>query len=127
MILDTCTLLWLATGSKELSQSAMTFIEKNSRRLFVSAITFLEIGIKVRRGKLTLPCELEEWTRAVIDHHELTEIEVTSSICCVSSTLPLIHNDPFDRLIIGTAIEYDMAIVTPDPVMQVYPRIRVMW
>lgn len=67
MILDTCALLWLAQGGGKLSASALKRIQAEPV-VHVSAISGFEIGIKQRKGKLTLPATLDTWFAAIIDH-----------------------------------------------------------
>ncbi len=60
MLLDTCALLWLSQGGGRLTQKAIEIIEF-SPKLYISAISGFEIGIKHQKGKLTLPLSVNEW------------------------------------------------------------------
>lgn len=71
MILDTCGLLWLASGSKKLSRAALKEINTASA-VYVSAISGFEISLKVGQGKLELSHPVEEWFKRVVEHHGLT-------------------------------------------------------
>lgn len=113
MILDTCALLWLASGDKKLSRAALKEINEASA-VWVSAISGLEIGLKTTKGKLELSRPMEQWFEAVAAHHRLTILPLGLDACLAAAQLPPIHDDPFDRLIIATARLNDWVVVTAD-------------
>jgi len=71
MILDTCALLWLATGDKTLSRGAVRKINE-PLAVYVTAISGFELGIKVAKKKLRLPLSPKDWLERVVEHHNLT-------------------------------------------------------
>ena len=113
MILDTCALLWLATGNKRLSRGAVKKINE-SPAVYVSAISGFEIGLKVAKKKLKLPLSPKDWFTRVVEHHNLTILPLSLEICVAAAELPAIHNDPCDRFIIATARLDDLTVVTAD-------------
>lgn len=113
MILDTCALLWLATGSEELSQEARRRIDA-APAVYVSAISAFEVGVKAAGGKLKLPTPAREWWAAAIGHHGLSVLPVDAEISLKSTELPSIHRDPADRLIVATALLRKLTVVTAD-------------
>jgi PIN domain nuclease of toxin-antitoxin system len=113
MILDTCGLIWLATGSKELSVQAREAISR-ADIVYVSTISAFEIGLKYARGELDLPCDPERWYLDVLSHHGLTEIPLDGRVAVASTKLPLLHRDPCDRFIIATAKLLHLPVVTGD-------------
>jgi len=113
MILDTCALLWLATGGKKISRATLKEIA-GAPAVYVSAITGFEIAIKAVRGKLKLPHPPQEWFEKIVEHHGLAVLPLDLNICIAAAQLPPIHNDPCDRFIIATARLNDLAIVTAD-------------
>jgi PIN domain nuclease of toxin-antitoxin system len=119
MILDTCALLWLASGDSQLSQHARELIGQ-SRQVSVSAITAFELAQKYRKKKLSLPTPPAEWFHAIIKHHDLTVLDLSASICFLATELPPIHNDPFDRLIIATARSHQMTVISSDSIFNEY-------
>lgn len=126
-LLDTCTLLWLVAEQKELSETARSAIERYSGSIFVSAISGFEIGVKARRGDLRLPMSVRRWFAEALEYHGLLEQPINSNIAVCATELPLIHKDPFDRLIIATAVEEKMRILTPDPKIAAYPGVETIW
>ena len=119
MILDTCALLWLASGSKKLSRSTLKEINEASA-VYVSAISGFEIAIKAARGKLKLPHAPEEWFEKVIEHHGLALLPLELNVCIAAAQLPPIHNDPCDRFIIAAAKLHELTVVTTDEQFQKY-------
>ena len=127
ILLDTCTLLWLVADQKKLSPKAKKEIEKNANALFISSISAFEIAVKSRSGKLTLQLSALKWFTEAIDFHGIKEIPVTSDIAIASVELPLLHNDPCDRMIIATAQINDMHILTCDQLITQYKQAEVIW
>lgn len=119
MILDTCALLWLAAGGKQLSKEARDRIE-GAPVVFVSAISALELAVKCRSGKLKLPVPPMEWFQGIVDHHDLAVEPLHWDVCMAAVDLPPIHKDPCDRFIIATARLRHLAVVTADPVFCSY-------
>ena len=78
MILDTCALLWLASGDKKLSRAALKEINE-AAAVYVSAISGFEIAIKVARRKLKLPHPPQEWLEKAVEHHGLTILPLETS------------------------------------------------
>ncbi len=125
MLLDTCALLWLAEGGRNLSREALKRID-NAAGLHISAITGLEIGLKYRSGKLELPALPVEWLKVVLDHHDIKAVPLDLYTCVAATELPMIHRDPCDRLIIATARANGWSIVTADTRFSMYD-VEVIW
>jgi PIN domain nuclease of toxin-antitoxin system len=119
MILDTCALLWLATGSKKLSHATLKKINE-APAVYVSAISGFEIAIKVARGKLKLPHRPGEWFDKVAGHHGLAVLPLELEICIAAADLPPVHDDPCDRFIIATAQLNKLPVVTADERFEKY-------
>jgi PIN domain nuclease of toxin-antitoxin system len=119
VILDTCALLWLASGSRKLSRAVLKQINE-APALYVSAISGFEIAIKAARGKLKLPLPAREWFDKVTDHHGISILPLELDACIAAAQLPPIHDDPCDRFIIATAKENDLTVVTTDERFEAY-------
>ena len=126
-LLDTCTLLWLVADPSKLSDAAKEVLSKEDELLFVSAITAFEIGLKHRKGRLSLPMEPDDWYQQVLSFHGLGEIQVSGKIAARSTMLPALHADPCDRIIVATAQLQDLTVLTPDDLIKAYPDIDVIW
>ena len=118
-ILDTHVLLWAMFNSSKLSQSAKKLLLDRSARKFISVSTMWEISIKNRIGKLPLP----NGVSGVFSEVEMSGfgiIGINRQCLEIFNTLPLLHRDPFDAIIIATAIAENMTIVTADENIQKY-------
>jgi PIN domain nuclease of toxin-antitoxin system len=114
LILDTCALLWLASGERRrLSENTFAAIDR-AETVSVVAITGFEIGIKYMAGKLRLPVAPRQWFDAILGHHRLDLIDLDLKTCVHATQLPPIHKDPCDRLIIAAALIHDLPVVTAD-------------
>lgn len=127
LLLDTCTLLWVASGGKELSQVARTAILKYPDQLYISSISALEVALKHKRKKLKLPLEPTEWFKEVVAFHGIRELVVNSETSILAASLPDFHNDPFDRLIIAAGLINNLTILTPDKTFEKYPDVIIDW
>jgi PIN domain nuclease of toxin-antitoxin system len=119
MMLDTCALLFLASGDRRLSSAARERLSKETARWFC-AISSFEIALKYRQKKLELPFPPAQWLRKVSQRYVLSELPVDSALCLAAVTLPNHHRDPFDRFIIAAARRLDVPVVTIDPRFQEY-------
>jgi len=119
MILDTCALLFLASGDARLSRTARDRLAAEPTRWFC-AISSFEIALKVRQGKLDLPLAPLQWLREVEGRYGLTEVPLDSALCAAAAELPLHHRDPFDRFIIAAALHLRVPVVTIDEKFSAY-------
>jgi len=127
LLLDTHAFVWLASDTSRLSGTAKEIIQTECESLFVSGISGLEIALAAKRNRLILPVEPDVFIRKATVQHGVRHIPVTSEIGCLSASLPDIHDDPFDRLIIATAMFHGMSILSEDTTFQQYPDIDVIW
>jgi PIN domain nuclease of toxin-antitoxin system len=119
MILDTCAVLWLAAGGGRLSRPTLKRI-REAAVVYTSAISGFEIALKVSRGVLQLPNPPETWLLGIAEHHGILIIPLDLHLCVAAAQLPLIHNDPCDRMIIATAKANDIPVVTLDERFEEY-------
>jgi PIN domain nuclease of toxin-antitoxin system len=119
MMLDTCALLFLASGDRRLSRIARERLSKQTARWFC-AISSFEIALKYRQKKLELPLPPARWLHKMSQRYALTEVPLDSALCLAAAALPDHHRDPFDRFIIGAALRLHVPVVTIDPHFQHY-------
>jgi PIN domain nuclease of toxin-antitoxin system len=119
LMLDTCGLLWLASGNARLSETAKARIEE-SELVFVSAISAWEISLKAKKGELVLPLPALDWFRRSVDQHGIVVLALEAEELAASVMLPNHHRDPADRFIIAQSIRHDLAVVTADEMFRNY-------
>lgn len=127
ILLDTCTLLWLAADQTLLGPKATEAIRSSGEFVEVSAISAWEIAWKQAKGHLELSMDARGWFQIALEVQQLRETPITSSIALTAAALPRLHNDPADRFIIATALELGIPIVTPDRQISQYPGITTLW
>ena len=108
LLVDTGTLLWWANGD-ELSSAASQAVADPDNRVWVSAASIWEIGIKQSLGKLTVRGDLD----ALIDE-DFEHLPITFAHARLAAQLPRHHRDPFDRMLIAQAQTHDLTLVTRD-------------
>ena len=113
LLLDTCAIVWMASTPGRFSAKAREAIE-NAESLLYSPISAWEIALKSSIGNLALPLPPREWFSRVVSHHGLERISLNESILFRSVELPWLHRDPADRIVIATALERGLAVVTGD-------------
>jgi PIN domain nuclease of toxin-antitoxin system len=116
LLLDTHVLLWLMEDSPRLSRQARALMQ-DAGEVYVSSASIWEIAIKWRIGKI------HEDPGVVVDHLErsgLRDIQVTNRHAVAAGRLPLLHHDPFDRLLVAQAMSETMRLLTADAKLAVY-------
>jgi PIN domain nuclease of toxin-antitoxin system len=101
LLLDTCTILWLADDQSRLSPAATRLLAVHRDALFFSSMSAWEIAWKHGRGKLSLPLQPREWLRVAVVTHGLQEVPVDLDVALCSALLPEHHKDPCDRILVG--------------------------
>lgn len=119
------TLLWLHDDNPRLSVSAQSTILDASNDLQVSMASFWEITIKKALGKLVLGYSLRQLYEACVTGN-IVVVPIQLSNLVKLESLDFHHKDPFDRLIVATAIDMGIPIISVDPNIAKYP-VEVIW
>jgi len=126
VLLDTCTFLWLSSDPALLPEQTLGRIQASQKR-YLSSITALEMSLKIRDGKISLPKPFPQWFHEIKLHLHLQEVQVSAAIAYLSGQLPTIHRDPFDRILIATAMINELTLLTPDRFIHQYPGLKHQW
>ena len=113
LLVDTCAIIWLATGDRKLSQFARDAM-RDAELLCFSSISIWEIARLVKAGDLEIPVTSARLADMLVERYDMKELPINNSIALRSSALPEIHKDPADRFIIATALLNEFAVVTGD-------------
>ncbi len=127
LLLDTHTFVWLCLDRKQLAPKVRQLMEDEPDGLFISSITALEVGLLVNTGKISIPSSCEDFLHKNLSHFGVHEVPVDVEVALASTQLPAIHRDPFDRIIIATAMTHGMTILTKDRIIPTYPKLKVVW
>ena len=126
IIVDTHVFLWWITDSSKLSKQAKTIISDGDNTIFLSAASSWEIAIKNQLGRLQLPQRPERFIPDQLLRNGMESLPITMSHALHVATLPSIHRDPFDRMLISQAQVEHLPILTADPFFARY-RIETIW
>ena len=124
-LLDTNALLFVFSAPSKLSVRARRIV-RGELDLSVSVVSFWEIAIKQTTGKLDLDMDifaLEELCKA----EDIKILPLELAYFERIKKLPLIHRDPFDRIIIATAIEEELTLLTSDSEIVKYEGVKTLW
>ena len=119
LLLDTHILLWAAGQTEKLSQSARACLTDPGNSLFFSAASIWEIVIKLGLGREDVIVDPHR-LRKMLVVHGYTELAISAEHALRVHTLPLLHKDPFDRLLVAQARAEGMVLVTADAAVAQY-------
>ncbi|MCX7111182.1 MAG: type II toxin-antitoxin system VapC family toxin [Proteobacteria bacterium] len=126
VILDThAWFQWIVTP--ELLPERVQSWLKAADLLAISAISPYEIALHVERGRVQIHLPLRDWFAEAIAGSGIELLPVTPNIAASAAALPQIHRDPWDRIIIATALEYDVVLLTKDATIPLYPGVKAVW
>ena len=125
IIADTAALLFWTLDRKRLSGPATRAIAQ-ADHIGVSSISIWEIGIRVSKGKLSMPLSIREFTDRLdqVDRVEILPVDAPTWI--KNLELDWDHRDPADRTTVATAILHACPLVTPDTAIRAYHR-QTIW
>ena len=120
LLLDTHLLLWAAGTPDQLSEEARTLIDSPENELFFSAASLWEIAIKRSLGRDDFQVEIRLLRRGLLDNG-YSELPIGSEHTIAIDSLPTIHKDPFDRMLIAQAMVEGITLLTADALVAQYP------
>lgn len=118
-LLDTHLLLWAAGQPERLSTNALSILENPANQLLFSAASLWEVSIKNGLGRDDFSVNPRLLRRGLLDNGYL-ELPITSEHTVSLDNLPLIHKDPFDRLLIVQAMVEGITLLTSDALVARY-------
>ena len=122
-LLDTSTLLWALGSPERLSARARHLIDAGEN--VVSVASYWEVVIKTQKGLLTI-ADLSTWWRRATELMAARVLPIRASHVTALSALPMLHKDPFDRILIAQAVAEGLDFVTNDEPISEYP-VRTIW
>jgi PIN domain nuclease of toxin-antitoxin system len=120
LLLDTHVLLWAAAQPNRLSAAALSLIDNPANELFFSAASIWEVAIKRGLGRSDFQADPRLLRRGLLDNG-YSELPIVSDHVVAIDSLPLIHKDPFDRLLVAQANVEGISLLTADSVVAQYP------
>jgi PIN domain nuclease of toxin-antitoxin system len=119
-LVDTHLLLWAAGQPDRLSATALSLIDNPANEVLFSAASLWEVAIKRRLGRDDFQADPRLLRRGLLDNG-YSELPIVSDHVVAIATLPPIHKDPFDRLLVAQAMVEGITLLTADSVVARYP------
>lgn len=119
LLLDTHLLLWALVEPERLDTATRAALEDPENEVMFSAASFWEIAIKASLGRPDFAFDPRQILQAALETG-FVELPVRSSAAIQVAGLPLLHRDPFDRLLIAQAIAEPVRLYTADLLLPPY-------
>ena len=119
LLLDTHLLLWAATEPQRLSAEALALFNDPDNELYFSAVSIWEVALKRGLDRGDFQLDVRRFRRGLIDNG-YRELPMSSLHAVAIDTLPAIHRDPFDRMLVAQASVEGIVLLTSDAVLAQY-------
>jgi len=120
LLLDTHVLLWAAGTPERISRKVRAVIESRGNRLFFSVASIWEVVIKRGLARPDFRVDAGRLRRKLIENR-YDELEVRGEHVIGVASLPPLHRDPFDRLLVAQAMHEGLTLITSDQALARYP------
>lgn len=130
IVLDTSVLIWWTSSPEKLSQKARKIIEKEIKKgeILVSSISIWEIYLLIKKDRLKFFTDPDSWLEKVESLPFIRFIPIDNKIAAKSVSLaPPLHDDPADRMIIATTLQYGAMLITSDKRILSYSHVQSIW
>lgn len=124
IVLDTHIWYWWITKNFQKFPTQWLDIIETAERVAVSPVSCFEIALSNQRGRLTLPCESAKWLQEALAPAGIELLPISAAIAARAVKLAAIHKDPFDRIIIASALEYQAQLASVDSLFPLYPELE---
>ncbi len=108
---DTHVFLWYATSARTLKEDTYRILRDPTNRVFISVASIWEMAIKQGLGKLQ---PLDQEPEQVVDDSRFRLLEINAAHAKTAGRLPLLHRDPFDRMLVAQAQIENLILITDD-------------
>lgn len=126
LLVDTHAFLWLIVNDPRLAASARRIIADVGNDLYLSAASAWEFAIKVRSGKLSITDEPESYLVRYMTLYRVRPLPIEVGHAVHTYRLPLLHRDPFDRLLVAQSQMEGVPLLTDDLTIKQYP-VQSVW
>jgi PIN domain nuclease of toxin-antitoxin system len=120
LLLDTHIFLWFISGDAKLPLHLQNSIRDLNNDVYLSCVSVWEVTVKYQLGKLPLPASPEIYLPKQRQQHLIHSLNLDEETISQLVNLPLLHRDPFDRILICQALQNKMTIITLDSAIHSY-------
>lgn len=126
LLFDTHSFLWWNDSLEMLPPLVLSACQDTRNQLFLSVVSAWEIQIKQQIGKLRMKSPLAEMIERQVDVNKLRILPVRIEHILAIENLPMLHRDPFDRLLVAQAITENHVLISRDRSIQQYS-LTTLW
>lgn len=126
VLLDTHAFLWWDLDDVRLSDTARAIIADSSIEVVVSAASIWEVAIKAGKGRIDLPSDLDAYVEDRLSRYRWVALPIDERHAVRAAGLPMIHTDPFDRMLVAQAQLEVVPILTTDAALTRYD-VETIW
>jgi PIN domain nuclease of toxin-antitoxin system len=123
IVLDTHIWYWWINLEHDRLPAGMVSTIENAPRVGVASVSCFELALAHRRGRLELPLAPKEWFSRALEGSDVEVLPLTPDIALRAVELADVHRDPFDRIIIATALGLDAKLASVDGHFSAYPEL----
>ena len=123
ILLDTHIWIWFINQEWKRFLSSWLNVIETAELVGISPVSCYEVALSEARGRLFLPCNVDQWFQEALAPSGISLFPLTPTISTSAVNLSPIHRDPFDRIIIATAIEYQAKLASIDGYFSQYPEL----
>ena len=120
LLADTHVLLWAMDHPRRLSKVAVSLLTDEENELFFSPLSIWEVSIKGSLGRRDFNLDPSNLRRGLLNNG-YTELPVNSDHAIAVQSLPKLHKDPIDRLLIAQTTVEGITLLTSDRQVAKYP------
>jgi PIN domain nuclease of toxin-antitoxin system len=121
LLLDTHIFLWFISGDKRLPDAMRQDVRSPDNEVYLSVVSLWEAVVKHQLGRLPLPEPPERYLPLQRERHQIASLSLDEASVSQLPGLPILHRDPFDRMLICQAKAHNLTIVTVDKQISTYP------
>lgn len=126
LLLDTCAFLWVIQDSPRLSKKARNLFLNENNMVYLSVVSIWEMVVKYQLKRLPLPKSPNVFISKQCYLHDIGILPLEDLAIYELLNIPLLHNDPFDRMLVCQARAHQLVILTPDSLVTDYP-VKSVW
>ena len=127
IVLDTHVWLWWAAKVEDALSPAASRAIESATEIGIPAVCCLEIAQHEKRGRLRLDRDIRAWFEQSLRAERVQLLPLTPEIAVASARLLRDHRDPFDRVIVATAITHRAPLVTKDDRIRRFQGVATIW
>lgn len=126
LLLDTHVWIWALLQPEQIASDTSAILEDATNELWLSSVSVWELLMLVERGRVELDRPPREWASEALDTWPIRDAPLNRAVALRSRSVDLADQDPADRFIASTALEYDLVLVTRDTRLLAFREVTVL-